>query len=159
MWCVAPLEMTGRNSLEARVQSAYKAAVPKKPHTLLLTFFFLVWSSFPRRRITALTLTIPIIMFNITREEFILSVYRRMWTENSVKSARREAIVVQNFSEALSICNPFRFISRVCKTLWRKKNRRLVWISEIRRLPSNAQCDFRCLRCTSNRPRCELGTR
>jgi len=37
MWCVAPLEMNEGNSLGARVQSAYKAAVPKKPHTRPLT--------------------------------------------------------------------------------------------------------------------------
>ena len=32
MWCVVPLEMNEGNSLGARVQSAYKAAVPIKPH-------------------------------------------------------------------------------------------------------------------------------
>jgi len=66
----------------------------------------LVWSNFPRRRITvlirSLTLTIPITMFHITREEIVLFMYHRMWTAKSVKSARRETIVVLNLSEAFT---------------------------------------------------------
>jgi len=38
LWYVAPLEMNEGNSLGARVQSAYKAAVAEKPHTRPLTF-------------------------------------------------------------------------------------------------------------------------
>ena len=44
MWCVAPLEMNEANSLGERVQSAYKAVVPKKPHTLPLSLTFKVSS-------------------------------------------------------------------------------------------------------------------
>jgi len=41
MLCVAPLEMNEGNSFGARVQSAYTATVPKKPHTQPLTLTYI----------------------------------------------------------------------------------------------------------------------
>jgi potassium voltage-gated channel Eag-related subfamily H protein 8 len=81
-------------------------------------------------------------------KEFPLSVYNGMWTDSPVPDTCTEVIVnpVLKPDGDRSQANNYRPISltsRLCNTMERMVNSRLVWVLGSRNLFSGAQCGFR----------------